>query len=122
MCGATGRWEEPQLLCQGTVYTLAELLVVRFYLVLVVVVLVAPGDLLLLGAAAETSCGRPPALEATRRLWDGSSSPGSTAWYLCEDGFYKAGGQNQSVCGENAQWTRPSLSCRGNSADPNKNC
>lgn len=85
-------------------------------------VLVPPHDLLVLGTAAETSCGRPPALEATRRLWDGSSSPGSTAFYLCEDGFYEVGGQNQSVCGDNAQWTQPSLSCRGNSANPTMNC
>lgn len=82
-----------------------------------VLVLVPPGDPLVLAAAAETSCGHPPVMEATLRLWDGSSSPGSTAFYLCEEGFYEAGGQNQSVCGEDAHWTRPSLSCRGNSAN-----
>lgn len=85
-------------------------------------VLGLPGDLRVLGAAAETSCGRPPVLEATRRLWDGISSPGSTAVYFCEDGFYEAGGQNQSVCGENGRWTRPTLSCQGNSANPTMNC
>lgn len=94
------------------------LLVVRYFLSLV---LVPPGDLLVLGVATETSCGLPPVLEATRRVWDGSSSPGSIAFYLCKEGFYEAGGQNQSVCGENAQWTSPSLSCRGNSTNPSKN-
>lgn len=97
---------------------LGDLLVVKSHLVLIV----AQADLLLLDGAAEISCGRPPALKASRRLWDGSSSPGSTAWYVCEDGFYEAGGQNQSECGKNAQWTQPSLACRGNEAYPTKNC
>lgn len=69
----------------------------------------------------ETSCGRPPILESAERVWDGKSSPGSVAFYLCKEGFRNAGGQNESACEENAQWTRPSLSCRGNSANQTNN-
>lgn len=65
----------------------------------------------------ETSCGRPPILESAERVWDGKSSPGSVAFYLCKEGFRNAGGQTESECEENAQWTRPSLSCRGNLAN-----
>ncbi|XP_075879180.1 sushi, von Willebrand factor type A, EGF and pentraxin domain-containing protein 1 isoform X2 [Nelusetta ayraudi] len=121
VCGADGRWEEPELLCQGTMS------IHTFYLSCwgsgpswsLVLEAPAPGDLLVLGAATETSCGLPPVLEATRRLWDGRSSPGSAAFYSCQEGFSEAGGQNQSVCGEDAQWSGPSLSCREKSCgDP----
>lgn len=76
--------------------------------------MVVPGWLV---PIVETSCGRPPILESAERVWDGKSSPGSVAFYLCKKGFRNAGGQNESVCEENAQWTRPLLSCRGNSAN-----
>lgn len=119
VCTAAGRWETPAVLCQGTLSTAQIclslisswiegravshgcLMIVPWWLVPVV----------------ETSCGRPPILESAERVWDGKSSPGSVAFYLCKEGFRNAGGQNESVCEENAQWTRPSLSCRGNSAN-----
>lgn len=124
VCDTSGQWAEPELLCQGTVstHTFHQSCWWSDPCRSLVLVLVPPGDLLVLGATTETSCGLPPVLEATRRLWDGSSSPGSSAFYLCEEGFYEAGGQNQSVCGENAQWSSPSLSCRGKSTNPSMSC
>ncbi|KAK2837695.1 hypothetical protein Q5P01_014907 [Channa striata] len=60
----------------------------------------------------ETLCGSPPMLESTERVWNGNSTHGSTALYLCKEGFYSNGGQNVSICNENGQWTPPALSCK----------
>lgn len=103
MCTAAGRWETPAVLCQGTVTGSS-------------VCFVSPGFLsCTLTVLVETLCGSPPVVESTEQVWDGSSTPGSTALYLCKEGFSKTGGHNVSVCGENGQWTLPTLRCQGNS-------
>lgn len=63
----------------------------------------------------ETLCGNPPVIESTEQVWDSNSTPGSTVLYVCKEGFYNQGGDNVSICNENAQWTPPTLSCQGNS-------
>ncbi|XP_034728234.1 sushi domain-containing protein 1 isoform X7 [Etheostoma cragini] len=60
----------------------------------------------------ETSCGSPPIIESTEQVWDSNSTPGSTVLYVCKDGFYNQGGDNVSICNENAQWTLPTLLCQ----------
>ncbi|XP_070760467.1 sushi domain-containing protein 1 isoform X1 [Enoplosus armatus] len=60
----------------------------------------------------ETLCGSPPIIESTEQVWDSNSTPGSTALYFCKEGFHNKGGHNVSICKENGQWTRPTLSCQ----------
>ncbi|XP_039658836.1 sushi domain-containing protein 1 isoform X7 [Perca fluviatilis] len=60
----------------------------------------------------ETLCGSPPIIESTEQVWDNNSTPGSTVLYVCKEGFYKQGGDNVSICNENAQWTLPTLLCQ----------
>ncbi|TDH12445.1 hypothetical protein EPR50_G00046570 [Perca flavescens] len=60
----------------------------------------------------ETLCGSPPIIESTEQVWDSNSTPGSTVLYVCKEGFYKQGGDNVSICNENAQWTLPTLLCQ----------
>ncbi|XP_035851018.1 sushi domain-containing protein 1 isoform X3 [Sander lucioperca] len=60
----------------------------------------------------ETLCGNPPVIESTEQVWDSNSTPGSTVLYVCKEGFYNQGGDNVSICNENAQWTPPTLSCQ----------
>uniref|UniRef100_A0A667W8W6 Sushi domain containing 1 n=1 Tax=Myripristis murdjan TaxID=586833 RepID=A0A667W8W6_9TELE len=63
----------------------------------------------------EILCGSPPVIESTEQVWNGNSAPGSTVLYSCKEGFYDKGGSNLSVCNESGRWTRPTLSCQGNS-------
>ncbi|XP_029296537.1 LOW QUALITY PROTEIN: sushi, von Willebrand factor type A, EGF and pentraxin domain-containing protein 1-like [Cottoperca gobio] len=60
----------------------------------------------------ETSCGRPPVVQSTEQVWDSSSAPGSSVLYVCKEGFYNKGGDNESICNEHGQWTPPTLSCQ----------
>ncbi|XP_078106235.1 sushi domain-containing protein 1 isoform X4 [Sander vitreus] len=60
----------------------------------------------------ETLCENPPVIESTEQVWDSNSTPGSTVLYVCKEGFYNQGGDNVSICNENAQWTPPTLSCQ----------
>ncbi|XP_056274299.1 sushi domain-containing protein 1 isoform X8 [Pseudoliparis swirei] len=60
----------------------------------------------------EAVCGSPPVIEYTEQVWDSHSTPGSTVLYVCKEGFYYKGGLNISMCNENAQWTPPTLSCQ----------
>ncbi|XP_067377759.1 sushi domain-containing protein 1 isoform X2 [Channa argus] len=60
----------------------------------------------------ETLCGSPPIVESTKQVWNGYSTPGSTALYFCKEGFYGNGGHNVSICNENGQWTPTTLSCK----------
>lgn len=61
----------------------------------------------------EKSCGDPPTLSHAGQVWDGTSSPGSTVSYYCNEGFYSSGGHNQSVCTAHGLWTDVNISCRG---------
>lgn len=61
----------------------------------------------------EKSCGDPPTLPHTGRVWNGSSTPGSRVSYYCKQGFYSSGEHNQSVCTVDGLWTNVSVSCRG---------
>ncbi|KAM3867667.1 sushi domain-containing protein 1 [Diretmus argenteus] len=60
----------------------------------------------------EILCGSPPVIESTEQVWDGSSTPGSTAAFSCKEGFYNKGGNELSLCNENGHWTQPTLSCQ----------
>nr|XP_020455046.1 sushi domain-containing protein 1 isoform X1 [Monopterus albus] len=60
----------------------------------------------------ETLCGSPPVIKSTDQVWNGSSTPGSTALYFCKEGFNSKGGHNVSICNENGQWIPPALSCQ----------
>ncbi|XP_056274293.1 sushi domain-containing protein 1 isoform X3 [Pseudoliparis swirei] len=57
-------------------------------------------------------CGDPPTLPHTGRVWNGSSSLGSTVIYDCNIGFYHREGNNMSLCSINGYWTKPNISCK----------
>uniref|UniRef100_A0A3B3ZLI8 Uncharacterized protein n=1 Tax=Periophthalmus magnuspinnatus TaxID=409849 RepID=A0A3B3ZLI8_9GOBI len=57
-------------------------------------------------------CGNVPVLNNTVHVWDGKMTLGNTVEYYCKYGFYDNGGRNSSVCNENGEWTKPTLSCR----------
>uniref|UniRef100_A0A3Q4ML05 Sushi domain containing 1 n=1 Tax=Neolamprologus brichardi TaxID=32507 RepID=A0A3Q4ML05_NEOBR len=63
----------------------------------------------------EILCGNPPNLPHTGQVWKGSSTPGSTVIYYCKKEFYHSDGNNVSVCTINGYWTKPDISCKGNS-------
>uniref|UniRef100_A0A3B3U0V4 Sushi domain containing 1 n=1 Tax=Poecilia latipinna TaxID=48699 RepID=A0A3B3U0V4_9TELE len=56
-----------------------------------------------------TLCGDPPVVPHTVQVWDGSFTPGSTAAYYCNLGFYHHEGSNVSVCADNGYWTVPGI-------------
>ncbi|XP_033989101.1 sushi domain-containing protein 1 isoform X7 [Trematomus bernacchii] len=60
----------------------------------------------------EISCGDPPSLPLTERLWRGSSTRGSTATYVCKTGFNHKEGNNISLCTSHGDWTKPNISCK----------
>ncbi|XP_028270212.1 sushi domain-containing protein 1 isoform X2 [Parambassis ranga] len=60
----------------------------------------------------EIMCGSPLLIESTEQVWNSKSNPGSTVLYVCKEGFSNKGGLNVSICNENGQWTRPTLSCQ----------
>ncbi|XP_014869785.1 sushi domain-containing protein 1 isoform X2 [Poecilia latipinna] len=60
----------------------------------------------------ETLCGDPPVVPHTVQVWDGSFTPGSTAAYYCNLGFYHHEGSNVSVCADNGYWTVPGILCK----------
>ncbi|XP_014863573.1 PREDICTED: sushi domain-containing protein 1 isoform X1 [Poecilia mexicana] len=60
----------------------------------------------------ETLCGDPPVVPHTVQVWDGSFTPGSTAAYYCNIGFYHHEGSNVSVCADNGYWTVPGILCK----------
>ncbi|XP_034152115.1 sushi, von Willebrand factor type A, EGF and pentraxin domain-containing protein 1 isoform X5 [Esox lucius] len=60
----------------------------------------------------EITCGNPPILPHTGQVWNGSTNPGSTVLYYCKEGFYRAGGGNNSYCTEYGYWTNATLSCK----------
>ncbi|KAK1892489.1 Sushi domain containing protein 1, partial [Dissostichus eleginoides] len=60
----------------------------------------------------EILCGDPPSLPHTERLWRGSSTPGSTATYVCKTGFNPKEGNNMSLCTSHGDWTKPNISCK----------
>ncbi|XP_066567119.1 sushi domain-containing protein 1 isoform X4 [Amia ocellicauda] len=60
----------------------------------------------------ETDCSLPPLLPNTSSVWNGSTRPGSMAYYNCKPGFYSVGGSNVSVCALNGYWTNASLLCK----------
>ncbi|KAM8885992.1 sushi domain-containing protein 1 isoform 2-T2 [Spinachia spinachia] len=57
-------------------------------------------------------CGSPPVIDTTEQVWDGHSTPGSTALYVCKEGFYTTDGPHTSMCNDNGQWTLPTLTCQ----------
>lgn len=64
-------------------------------------------------SAAEKSCGDPPTLPHAGQVWNGTSTPGSTVSYYCNQGFHASGEHNQSLCTVRGLWTDVSFSCRG---------
>ncbi|KAG7222117.1 hypothetical protein INR49_016689, partial [Caranx melampygus] len=56
-------------------------------------------------------CGQPATVEDTVLLSLTGTTYGSTATFVCDEGFIRAGGDNTSVCGANGVWGGTSLVC-----------
>uniref|UniRef100_A0A4W5QT11 Sushi domain containing 1 n=1 Tax=Hucho hucho TaxID=62062 RepID=A0A4W5QT11_9TELE len=65
----------------------------------------------------EIMCGGPTILPHTGQVWNGSTKPGSTVLFYCKEGFYREGGGNISQCTRDGNWTKATLSCKGNVYD-----
>ncbi|XP_017161976.1 sushi domain-containing protein 1 isoform X3 [Poecilia reticulata] len=123
VCGADGSWSEPSLVCEEQVWSSSS----------------SPGSTVLYLctegfhsngghnvtvcgkngqwtsptlSCQETLCGDPPEVPHTVQVWDGSFTPGSTAAYYCNLGFYHREGSNVSVCADNGYWTVPGILCK----------
>ncbi|XP_036381819.1 sushi domain-containing protein 1 isoform X2 [Megalops cyprinoides] len=60
----------------------------------------------------EIECGDPPVLPHSGWAWNGSTNLGSTVYYYCNEGFYHAGGESVSLCIGNGYWTKSTLQCK----------
>ncbi|KAM8885996.1 sushi domain-containing protein 1 isoform 6-T6 [Spinachia spinachia] len=105
VCTSAGRWEGPSMLCQGSHCSITSLQIGHSLL------------FMLHGAGAcffllVIVCGSPPVIDTTEQVWDGHSTPGSTALYVCKEGFYTTDGPHTSMCNDNGQWTLPTLTCQ----------
>lgn len=115
MCTSSGTWDEAYVLCQGKTNsplscnfldTLIEPMVLKR--------LWGLNCGVLRHFFVEMFCRDPPVIEHTERVWNGNSTPGSTVFFHCKEGFYNKGGDNVSHCTEKGHWTQPSFSCQGN--------
>ncbi|XP_045879833.1 sushi domain-containing protein 1 isoform X2 [Meles meles] len=59
----------------------------------------------------EVKCGRPPEVRHAVLVGNHSSSPGSVAHYVCQEGFESPGGKITSVCTEKGTWRKSALTC-----------
>ncbi|XP_036771553.2 sushi domain-containing protein 1 isoform X4 [Manis pentadactyla] len=59
----------------------------------------------------EISCGRPPEVQHAVLVGNPSSSLGSVAHYVCQEGFESPGGKITSVCTEKGTWRESTLMC-----------
>lgn len=62
---------------------------------------------------AEIDCGRPPEVPHAVLLGNHSSSLGSVAHYVCQEGFESREGKITSVCTEKGTWRASTLTCTG---------
>lgn len=62
---------------------------------------------------AEIDCGRPPEVPHAVLLGNHSSSLGSVAHYVCQEGFESRQGEITSVCTEKGTWRESTLTCTG---------
>uniref|UniRef100_A0A452QLY9 Sushi domain containing 1 n=1 Tax=Ursus americanus TaxID=9643 RepID=A0A452QLY9_URSAM len=61
----------------------------------------------------EIKCGHPPHVRHAVMVGNHSSSPGSVAHYVCEEGFESPGGKVTAVCTEKGTWRQSTLTCTG---------
>ncbi|KAM8865031.1 sushi domain-containing protein 1 isoform 4-T4 [Synchiropus picturatus] len=59
----------------------------------------------------EVLCGAPPLLPHAEHDVVISFTPGSTATYRCQTGFYYDGGDGVALCSAEGSWTEPNISC-----------
>ncbi|XP_019491338.1 PREDICTED: sushi domain-containing protein 1 [Hipposideros armiger] len=59
----------------------------------------------------EIDCGRPPEVQHAILVGNHSSSLGSVAHYVCQEGFESRGGKITSVCTEKGIWKESTLTC-----------
>lgn len=59
----------------------------------------------------EISCGRPPGVRHAVLVGNHSSSLGSVAHYVCQEGFESTGGKITSVCTEKGIWRESTSTC-----------
>lgn len=71
---------------------------------------------------AEISCGRPPEVQHAVLVGNPSSSLGSVAHYVCQEGFESPGGKITSVCTEKGTWRESTLMCTGIDSIPQGSC
>ncbi|XP_039615446.1 sushi domain-containing protein 1 isoform X9 [Polypterus senegalus] len=66
------------------------------------------------GECKEIDCGPPPSLPNITPLWNNTlnSRYGAVVYYRCTEGFYRAGGDNFSMCAGNGLWQMTSLLCK----------
>ncbi|KAK2498154.1 hypothetical protein MC885_003141 [Smutsia gigantea] len=65
----------------------------------------------------EIHCGRPPEVQHAVLAESPSSSLGSVAHYVCQEGFESPGGRITSVCTEKGTWRESTLMCTGQRLD-----
>ncbi|XP_077769031.1 sushi domain-containing protein 1 isoform X2 [Canis aureus] len=59
----------------------------------------------------EINCGHPPEVQHAVLVGNHSSSLGSVAHYVCQEGFESLGGKITSVCTEKGTWRESTLTC-----------
>ncbi|XP_072260617.1 sushi domain-containing protein 1 [Pyxicephalus adspersus] len=59
----------------------------------------------------EITCGQPPLLPNTKRIWNGSTSLGSEVKYACLKGFYNPSTWHVSRCTFSESWENPTFLC-----------
>ncbi|KAF3821169.1 hypothetical protein GH733_011322, partial [Mirounga leonina] len=62
-------------------------------------------------SCTEIKCGHPPQVRHALLVGNHSSSPGSVAHYVCQEGFESPGGKITSVCTEKGTWRESTLTC-----------
>uniref|UniRef100_A0A096M298 Sushi domain containing 1 n=1 Tax=Poecilia formosa TaxID=48698 RepID=A0A096M298_POEFO len=112
VCGKNGQWTSPTLSCQ--VFLTADVLLwpekISYWSICSNPINKETKHTNSL--SSETLCGDPPVVPHTVQVWDGSFTPGSTAAYYCNLGFYHHEGSNVSVCADNGYWTVPGILCK----------
>ncbi|XP_036381822.1 sushi domain-containing protein 1 isoform X5 [Megalops cyprinoides] len=62
----------------------------------------------------EINCGPPTAFPNTDMHWDGTTGLGSVVRYTCKHGYYQEGGGSQSTCTSAREWEHITVTCRAN--------
>nr|XP_020646781.1 sushi domain-containing protein 1 isoform X7 [Pogona vitticeps] len=59
----------------------------------------------------EITCGQPPIISHSKRIWNGLSQLGSVVEFTCIKGFYPAGTKRRSFCTRSGAWEFLDLRC-----------